>query len=117
MTLAPAGSAATTVSRTNLRTVYWSIAQQLAHHTVSGCNTRIGDLMGSGTISGTSPESCGSLLEITRNGARPLRLSDGSERTFLEDDDEVILTGWAQAKDYRVGFGEVRGRVVGARSS
>jgi fumarylacetoacetase len=115
--LAPAGSAATTVSRTNLRTLYWSIAQQLAHHTVSGCNTRIGDLMGSGTISGTSPDSCGSLLEITRNGAHRLRLSDGSERAFLEDDDEVILTGWGQAKDYRVGFGEVRGRIVAARSS
>ena len=115
--LAPAAGAAATIARTNLRTLYWSIAQQLAHHTVSGCNVRIGDLLGSGTISGASPDSCGSLLEITRNGARPLRLSDGSERTFLEDDDEVILTGWAQAKDYRVGFGEVRGRVVAARSS
>jgi len=114
--IAPAGSAATTISRTNLRTMYWSIAQQLAHHTVSGCNTRIGDLMGSGTISGPSPDSCGSLLEITRNGAHRLRLADGSERAFLEDDDEVILTGWAQAKDYRVGFGEVRGRVVSSRS-
>jgi fumarylacetoacetase len=73
--------------------------------------------MGSGTISGPSPDSCGSLLEITRNGAHRLRLSDGSERAFLEDDDEVILTGWGQAKDYRVGFGEVRGRIVAARSS
>ncbi len=114
--LAPAGKPAATISRTNFGTMYWNIAQQLAHHTVSGCNTRIGDLMGSGTISGASPESCGSLLEITANGARPLRLPGGTERKFLEDDDELILTGWAQAKDYRVGFGELRGRVVAARS-
>jgi fumarylacetoacetase len=104
-----------TISRTNARTLYWSIAQQLAHHTVSGCNTRVGDLMGSGTISGATADSCGSLLEITRNGAKPLAL-DRAERRFLEDDDEVVLTGWAQAKDYRVGFGEVRGRIVGART-
>jgi len=114
--LAPAGHPPTTIARTNFRTMYWTIAQQLAHHTVSGCNMRVGDLMGSGTISGTMPENCGSLLEITKNGAQPLRLRDGSERTFLEDDDELILTGWAQAKDYRVGFGDVRGRIVAARS-
>jgi fumarylacetoacetase len=114
--IAPAGKPAATISRTNFRSMYWSIAQQLAHHTVSGCNTRIGDLMGSGTISGASPDSCGSLLEITVNGTRPLQLPGGSERTFLEDDDEVILTGWAQGRDYRVGFGEVRGRVVSSRS-
>jgi fumarylacetoacetase len=111
-----AGRSATTVCRTNARSLYWSVAQQLAHHTVSGCNTRIGDLMGSGTISGATPESFGSLLELTANGTRPLKLPDGGERRFLEDDDEVVLTGWAQGKDYRVGFGEVRGRVVAARS-
>ena len=115
--LAPAGKAPTTISRTNFRTMYWSIAQQLAHHTVSGCNTRVGDLMGSGTISGATPDSYGSLLELTQNGARPLRLPNGAERTFLEDDDELILTGFAQGKDYRVGFGEVRGRIVSARGS
>ena len=115
--LAPAGKAPTTISRTNFRTMYWSIAQQLAHHTVSGCNTRVGDLMGSGTISGATPDSYGSLLELTHNGARPLRLPNGAERTFLEDDDELILTGYAQGKDYRVGFGEVRGRIVSARGS
>jgi fumarylacetoacetase len=109
------GKAPQTISRTNFRTMYWSIAQQLAHHTVSGCNTRVGDLMGSGTISGPTAESCGSLLEITKNGAQPLAL-DGVERRFLEDDDEVILTGYAQAKDYRVGFGELRGRIVAART-
>jgi fumarylacetoacetase len=114
--LAPAGKAPTTISRTNFRTMYWTVAQQLAHHTVSGCNTRVGDLMGSGTISGRTPDSCGSLLEITKNGAQPLQLLDGSARTFLDDDDEVILTGWVQAKDYRIGFGDVRGRVIAARS-
>jgi len=111
-----AGRSAITVCRTNARSLYWSVAQQLAHHTVSGCNTRIGDLMGSGTISGATPDSFGSLLELTANGTRPLKLPDGGERRFLEDDDEVVLTGWAQGKDYRVGFGEVRGRIVAARS-
>ncbi len=115
--LAPAGKAPATICRTNFRTMYWSIAQQLAHHTASGCNTRVGDLMGSGTISGATPDSYGSLLELARNGAQPLRLPDGSTRTFLEDDDEVVITGFAQAKDYRIGFGEVRGRVIGARGS
>jgi fumarylacetoacetase len=114
--LVHAGGSAATVCRTNFRWMYWNIAQQLAHHTVSGCNTRVGDMMGSGTISGSAPDSYGSLLELTLNGTRPLKLPDGSEQRFLEDDDEVVLTGWAQAKDYRVGFGEVRGRVVGARS-
>ncbi len=114
--LAPAGKPATAICRTNLRHLYWSVAQQLAHHTVSGCNLRVGDLMGSGTISGSTPDSLGSLLELTWNGTRPLKLQDGSERRFLEDDDEVVLTGYAQAKDYRVGFGEVRGRIVAART-
>ncbi|HKP67226.1 MAG TPA: fumarylacetoacetate hydrolase family protein, partial [Casimicrobiaceae bacterium] len=115
--LVPPGKKATTISQTNLRRMYWSIAQQVAHHTVSGCNLRAGDVIGSGTISGDALGSYGSLLELTWNGARPLRISEGVERTFLEDDDEVILTGFAQGKDYRVGFGEVRGRVVGARGS
>ncbi|MGE5088260.1 MAG: fumarylacetoacetase [Candidatus Levyibacteriota bacterium] len=115
--LAPAGKPATTICRTNLKHLYWSVAQQLAHHTVSGCNVRVGDLMGSGTISGPTPDSLGSLLELTWNGTRPLTLQDGSERRFLEDDDEVVLTGYAQAKGYRVGFGEVRGRVVAARAA
>ncbi len=112
-----AGKSATTLSRTNFKGMYWSVVQQLAHHTVSGCNTRVGDLMGSGTISGATPDSFGSLLELTSNGTRPLKLVDGSERRFLEDDDEVVLTGWAQGKDYRVGFGEVRGRIVAARGT
>ena len=112
--LQPSGKEAVTLCRTNFRHLYWSMAQQLAHHTVSGCNTRIGDLMGSGTISGPAPEARGSLLELTANGQRPLVLPDGSRRGFIEDGDEIILTGWCQGEGYRVGFGEARGRVLPA---
>jgi fumarylacetoacetase len=102
----------TTICHTNFRHMYWSMAQQLAHHTVSGCNTRVGDLMGSGTVSGAEPDSFGSLLELTWNGERPLALKGGGERRFLEDGDDVIITGWCQGDGYRVGFGEVTGRVL-----
>ena len=112
--LATRGGAATTISRTNARHLYWSVAQQLAHHTVSGCNTRIGDLMASGTISGPSPDSLGSLLELARNGQKPIKLPEGAQRCFLEDGDEVVMTGWCQGDGYRVGFGEVCGRIVSA---
>ncbi|MDR5853761.1 fumarylacetoacetase [Caballeronia sp. LZ062] len=113
--LRPEGAAAaTTISRTNFKLMYWSMAQQLAHHTVSGCNTRVGDLMGSGTISGPTPDSCGSLLEATRNGQRPLRLEGGGERAFLHDGDEITLHGWCQGDGYRVGFGECVGTIIPA---
>lgn len=113
--LKPQGGVATTLCRTNFKYLYWSLAQQLAHHTVSGCNTRVGDLMGSGTISGPTPESCGSLLERAWNGQRPVSLAGGASRSFLEDGDEVIITGWCQGEGYRVGFGEVRGTILPAR--
>jgi fumarylacetoacetase len=113
--LQPEGSAGTTtICRTNFRHMYWSMAQQLAHHTVSGCNTRVGDLMGSGTISGPEPDSFGSLLELTWNGQKPLALTGGGERSFLQDGDDVIITGWCQGDGYRVGFGAVTGRVTPA---
>ncbi len=112
--LASSGGTRATISRTNARHLYWSMAQQLAHHTVSGCNTRVGDLMGSGTISGSTPDSFGSLLELAWNGTRPLALPGGAMRSFLEDGDEVIMTGWCQGDGYRVGFGEVRGEVLPA---
>jgi fumarylacetoacetase len=113
--LLPEGTAeATTICRTNFRHMYWSMAQQLAHHTVSGCNTRVGDLMGSGTISGPEPDSFGSLLELTWNGQRPLALTGGGERSFLEDGDDVFITGWCQGEGYRVGFGSVTGRITPA---
>jgi fumarylacetoacetase len=112
--LKTAGGEATAICRTNLKRLYWSMAQQLAHHTVSGCNTRVGDLMGSGTISGPAPDSRGSLLELAWNGQKPLELAGGVTRTFLEDGDEVIITGWCQGDGYRVGFGEVRGEILPA---
>jgi fumarylacetoacetase len=109
------GGAAYTICKTNFRHMYWTMAQQLAHHTASGCNTNIGDLMGSGTISGPTPDSFGSLLELTWNGANPLKLGEGSsaiERRFIEDGDTIIMRGWAQGDGYRVGFGECRGKVL-----
>ncbi|MFM0134840.1 fumarylacetoacetase [Caballeronia grimmiae] len=112
---AEGASRATIVSRTNFKLMYWSMAQQLAHHTVSGCNTRVGDLMGSGTISGPTADSCGSLLESTWNGQRPLKLEDGGERAFLLDGDEITLRGWCQGEGYRVGFGECVGCILPAR--
>jgi fumarylacetoacetase len=114
LALKPPGGAATTISRTNFRHLYWSMAQQLAHHTVSGCNVRVGDLMGSGTISGAAADSWGSLLELAWNGQRPLALGGGVTRAFLEDGDEVIITGWCQGDGYRVGFGELRGTILPA---
>ncbi|HOX25843.1 MAG TPA: fumarylacetoacetase [Candidatus Krumholzibacteria bacterium] len=103
------------VCRTNFRHLYWTMQQQLAHHTVTGCNVRPGDLMASGTISGPDRDSRGSLLELTWRGSEPIRLPSGEERRFLEDGDTVIMTGWSQGDGYRVGFGEVRGDVLPAR--
>ena len=106
-------SEATTICRTNYRAMYWSMAQQLAHHTVSGCNLRVGDVMGSGTISGSTPDSYGSLLELSWNGQKPLTLQDGTtQRSFLEDGDTVTMHGWCQGQGYRIGFGAVTGRVL-----
>ncbi|SDV50398.1 fumarylacetoacetase [Chitinasiproducens palmae] len=104
------GAQPSVISRTSFKHMYWSMAQQLAHHTVSGCNTRVGDLMGSGTISGPTPDSCGSLLEITWNGQNPLSI-DGGKRTFIEDGDTLTLAGWCQGDGYRVGFGTVTGTI------
>ena len=105
---------ATTIARTNFRHMYWTMAQQLAHHTVSGCNTRVGDLMGSGTISGPTEDSFGSLLELTWNGKKPLDLKEGGTRTFIEDGDELTLAGWCQGDGYRVGFGTCVGEILPA---
>lgn len=112
--LRPAGAShAGTICRTNFKAMYWTMAQQLAHHTVSGCNTQVGDLMGSGTVSGATPDSYGSLLELTWNGQKPLDV-DGATRSFIEDGDEVVMTGWCQGQGYRVGFGTVAGAVTEA---
>jgi fumarylacetoacetase len=103
------------VSRTNASGLYWSMAQQLAHATCNGASIRTGDLFASGTISGSEPDSRGSLIELTWNGREPLRLADGSHRTFLEDGDEVVLRGRASRDSARIGLGEVRGRILQAR--
>ena len=107
---------ATSICRTNFRHMYWSMAQQFAHHTVSGCNVRVGDLMGSGTISGPTPDSFGSLLELTWNGKNPITLASGAKRTFIEDGDTVMIAGWCQGNGYRVGFGEVSGQILPAKA-
>ncbi len=98
--------------RTNQRHLYWSQAQQLAHHTVTGCNLEVGDLCASGTISGPEPGSLGCLLETTRRGQEPVQLPDGTTRTFLQDGDEIILRGYCGSGDARVDFGECRSRVI-----
>lgn len=99
---------------TTFRHLYWNVAQQIAHHTSNGCNLRTGDLLASGTISGLTPDSRGSLLELTSGGRQPLALANGEERRFLEDFDRITMSGWCQANGYRVGFGEVTGRLLPA---
>jgi fumarylacetoacetase len=106
----------TTVCRSNFKFMYWNMAQQLAHHTINGCNMRVGDMCGSGTISGSDPESYGSLLELTWKGSKPLQLNDGTERTFLQDFDTVTLSGYAQKDTIRVGFGECLTRILPAEN-
>ncbi|MEY2559016.1 MAG: fumarylacetoacetase [Verrucomicrobiota bacterium] len=110
----PAMDASHVITRTNFQNLYWSIAQQLAHHTVNGCNLQPGDLLASGTISGPTEESRGCMLELTWRGAQPLTLPHGEIRKWLEDGDRLTITGWAQGEGYRVGFGEVTGRVLPA---
>lgn len=113
--LQPAGAPrATRIARTNFRHMYWSMRQQAAHLTSNGATVRPGDLCGSGTISGPTPDSFGSLLELAWNGTKPITLDTGETRTFLEDGDTVTLCGWGQGAGYRVGLGEVIGTVVAA---
>jgi len=100
------------ISRTNFQNLYWSIAQQLAHHTVNGCNLQPGDLLASGTISGSTEESRGCMLELTWRGANPLKLPNGETRKWLEDGDSLAITGWCEGDGYRVGFGEVSGKIL-----
>jgi fumarylacetoacetase len=104
-----------TITRTNFQNLYWSVSQQLAHHTVGGCNLQPGDLLASGTISGQTEESRGSMLELTWRGANPLTLPDGETRKWLEDGDTLAITGWCEADGFRVGFGEVSGKVLPSR--
>lgn len=112
----PSGGEETVVTRSNFKYMYWSMVQQLTHHTVNGCNVRSGDMMGSGTISGPTKDSFGSMLELTWKGTQPLTLNDGTERKFINDGDTVILRGYCENKEVRIGFGECKGKVLPARA-
>ncbi|WP_304344217.1 fumarylacetoacetase [Chryseobacterium koreense] len=102
------------ICKSNFKYMYWNMNQQLAHHTVNGCNVEVGDLYASGTISGQDPNSFGSMLELTWRGQNPLQLSNGTERKFIEDNDTVIMRGFAEKDGIRVGFGEVSGKILPA---
>ncbi|AQY21514.1 fumarylacetoacetase [Riemerella anatipestifer] len=113
--LTPENGAENLICQSNFKYMYWNMAQQLAHHTVNGCNVEVGDMYASGTISGKEPSSFGSMLELTWRGQNPLTLSDGSERKFIEDGDTITMRGFAQKEHIRVGFGEVKTKVLPAK--
>jgi len=102
------------ISRSNYKYMYWNQAQQLAHQTVNGCNINVGDMYGSGTISGPDPGSYGSMLEITWNGTKPVKMADGTERNFIHDNDTIIMRGHGENNNLRLGFGEVRTKILPA---
>jgi fumarylacetoacetase len=110
----PEGSRSTIVSESNFKYMYWNMSQQLTHHTVNGCNINVGDLYASGTISGKTPESYGSMLEISWQGTKAVQMADGTERKFIADGDTVILEGWCEKDGVRIGFGEAVGKVLPA---
>jgi fumarylacetoacetase len=112
--LAPKNQPETIISQSNTKYLYWNIAQQLCHHSSNGCPLRVGDLMASGTISGPTPNSYGSMLELSWAGQQPLILNDGSKRSFLEDDDIVSLRARASNKEISIGFGEVQTQILAA---
>ena len=112
--LKPQNTEGVKISHSNFKNMYWTVAQQIAHHTINGCNLNVGDVMASGTISGNSPDSFGSLLELTWGGKTPITLPDGSTCTFLEDGDTVVFRGFAEKNGIKVGFGEVKGMVLPA---
>lgn len=111
----PKGGSENVICESNFKYMYWTMAQQLAHHSVNGCNIRGGDLMGSGTISGPTPNSYGSMLELAWKGTKPLKLNDGTERKFIHDHDTVIMRGYCEKDGVRVGFGEVSTEVLPAK--
>ena len=114
VSITPEGSEEKTVCNSNLKYMYWNMVQQLAHHTVNGCNIKVGDLYGSGTISGKDENSYGSMLELAWMGTKPLKMNDGSERKFINDGDTVTMRGFAEKEGKRVGFGEVSAKILPA---
>jgi fumarylacetoacetase len=111
----PDGGTAHRVCHSNFKFMYWNMSQQLAHHTVNGCNINVGDMYASGTISGHVPGSFGSMLEIAWKGTRPVQMPDGSERKFIHDNDTIIMRGYAVRNGLRIGFGEVTTRILPAK--
>ena len=110
--LQPENSTENLISKSNFKYMYWNMAQQLAHHTINGCNVEVGDIYASGTISGEEQNSFGSMLELTWRGQNPIQLSNGEERKFLNDNDTLTMRGFAEKDGVRVGFGEVKGKVL-----
>lgn len=108
----PENAESTVVCHSNFKYMYWSMSQQLAHHTSNGCRVNSGDMMGSGTISGPTPDSFGSMLELTWGGKNPIKLNDGTERKFINDNDTVIMKGFCKNADVRIGFGEVSSKLL-----
>ena len=106
----------TTICQSNFKHMYWSMVQQLAHHTVNGCNVNVGDLCASGTISGPDSGSYGSMLELSWKGTKPIKLNDGTERKFILDGDTVKMRGWATVDGHRIGFGSCDGRILPAHN-
>jgi fumarylacetoacetase len=113
--ITPEGSEKQTVCHSNFKYMYWNMAQQLAHHTVNGCNINVGDLYGSGTISGKDENSYGSMLELAWMGTKPVKMKDGTERKFINDGDTVTMKGYAEKDGKRVGFGEVSAKILPAK--
>ncbi|MEE9363373.1 MAG: fumarylacetoacetase [Cellulophaga sp.] len=112
VSITPENSEPTTVTKSNFKYMYWSMAQQLTHHTVNGCVVNSGDMMGSGTISGPTPDSYGSMLELSWRGENPVKLNDGSERNFIQDNDTVTIKGYCKNQAVRIGFGEVSTKLL-----
>ena len=103
------------VCKSNFKFMYWNMIQQVAHHTVNGCNLNVGDMMASGTISGHNKDSYGSMLELSWGGKNPIELIDGSKRTFINDLDTITMRGYCEKNDIRVGFGEVKSKLLASK--
>jgi fumarylacetoacetase len=110
----PENSTETIICNSNYKYMYWTMEQQLAHHTINGCNVNVGDMMGSGTISGPQPNEYGSMMELSWKGTKPVKLNDGTERKFINDNDTVILRGYCQNEKVRIGFGECKAKLLPA---
>ncbi len=110
--ITPENGEAVTVAKSNFKYMYWNMAQQLAHHTINGCKVNSGDLMGSGTISGPTPDSYGSMLELSWRGERSIKMKDGTERKFINDNDTVTMKGYCSNDNIRIGFGEVNTKLL-----